>query len=261
MAPVSLLNAYERTPLKATGATRLFLYALHQDESNSLHIGFGMESLNELQRAHILGPQVHEYHVTAFVEWLASRDPVDGLLLREALDGKRHPLSSAGQTVSQYRDLLAQTPCLELAVGRFLPLVATIRAIDRLAPFAQAVDRCRISAFGHPLDWDTRHVDLPDGRFCWMAYDSEIEKVRLGMGYHNAENEKLYGLHTYAVGLQQIGAFAATEFETDERPLPFMALPPRWPDTMSPFITGKDKKRVIGALVRLADRVWPGQVE
>lgn len=261
MAPVSLLNAYQRTPLKASGANHLFLYALHQDENNSLHIGFGMESINELQRAHITGPQVHEYHVTAFVEWLATRDPVDGLLLREAIEGKRHPLSSAGQTVAQYRDLLAQTPCLELAVGRYMPLVATIKAIGRLDAFSQAVDRCRIDAFGHPLDWDVQHVDLPDGRFCWMAYDSEIEKVRLGMGFHDDGNDKMYGLHTYAVGLTEVGAFAASEFAGAERALPFMGLPPRWPTTMSPFIAGKDKKQVIGALVRLADRVWPGQVE
>ncbi|UTC29051.1 hypothetical protein MARCHEWKA_05420 [Brevundimonas phage vB_BpoS-Marchewka] len=261
MAPVSLLNAYERTPLKATGASRLFLYALHQDENNSLHIGFGMESVNELQRAHILGPQVHEYHVSAFVDWLASRDPVDGLLLREQVEGKRHPLSSAGQTVAEYRALLDRTPCLELSAGRFMPLVATIKAIGRLAPFAQAVDRCRIDAFGHPLDWDTQHLDLPDGRFCWMAYDSEIEKIRLGMGYHDGDNEKLYGLHSYAVGLHQVAGFAASEFAAAERTLPFMGLPPRWPETMSPFVNGKDKKLVIGALLRLADRVWPGQVE
>lgn len=261
MAPVSLLNAYQRTPLKATGSSRLFLYALHQDDNNSLHIGFGMESTNELQRAHITGPQVHEYHVTAFVEWLARRDPVDGLLLREEIEGKRHPLSSAGQTVAQYRELLDQTPCLELAVGRYMPLVATIKAIGRLDAFSQAVDRCRIDAFGHPLDWDVQHLDLPDGRFVWMAYDSEIAKVRMGMGFHDEANAKMYGLHTYAVGVKDVAPFAASEIGGIERSLPFMGLPPRWPSTMSPFLAGAEKKTVINALVRFADRVWPGQVE
>lgn len=258
---MTTLNAYERTPLKAGGTTHLFLYALHLLDNNSLHVGFGMESSNELQRAHITGPQVHEFHLPAFVEWLEARDPVDGLLLREELDGKRHPLSSAGQTVDEYRALLDQTPCLELAVGRYLPLVATIKAVGRVGVFAHAVHRCGVAAFGHPLDWDVQHVDLPDGRFCWMAFDSEINKIRLGMGYHGAENNKLYGLHTYALAVNEIAGFATTQFTDAERALPFVGLPPRWPDTMARFVAERDKKLVVGALVRLADRVWPGQVE
>lgn len=253
------LNAYERVLLKG-GSTRLFLYALHTEESNNVQIGFGMETINELQRAHIAGPLVHEYHLDPFIDWLKTLSPVLGLCLVPEVEGKRHPLSSAGQTVEEYRAQLAQTPQLVLATGRFMPLAMSVRALDRLAPFADAVARCRIEAFGHPLTWETRHVELKDGRFVWLAYDHEIDKIRFGMGYHDAQNTKLYGLHTYAVGVDQVAPFAAHHYLMLDAPLQFMALPPGWPMEMSHWLTGEQKQALVRDLVKLADQVWPGQV-
>jgi hypothetical protein len=253
------LNAYERVLLKG-GANRLFLFALHMEDANSLQIGFGMETINELQRAHITGPLVHKYHLTPFIAWLKGLSPITGIGLTQAVEGKRHPLSSAGQTVDEYRDLLAQTPQLVLAAGRYLPMAMSVRAVDRPVVFAEAIERCRISAFGHPLTWDTQHVELNDGRFVWLAYDDDIDKIRIGMGYHDERNEKLYGLHTYAVGVTDAADFATHQYLYLDAPLQFMGLPPGWPIEMDRWLTGALKQKVMTDLVRLADRVWPGQV-
>lgn len=258
MAPVSNLDAYEKTLIKG-GPTQMFLFALHLEDSNVLQIGVGVESSNALQRAHLTGPLVHEAHVTPFVEWVKGLDPFDGLLLCEKVEGKRHPLNSLGQTVGEYAALLAETPCLELGVGRYLPLAATV-STGRLDDFAKTIERARVKAFGHPLTWDTQHVELRDGRFIWLAYDDDIDKIRFGMGYHNAENEKQYGLHTYAVGSRDLGGFVAHHFMLLDAPMQFMGLPPRWPETCSPFLFGPLKQRVMTQLLKLGDRIWPSKI-
>jgi len=256
-----VIDAYERLMLPGDlKVSTIFLYALHFEEANHLQVGFGTETKSGLNRAHIAGPAVHELHVPALAACLKQHKRV-GLVGAPAPWNLQHPWSSTGNTVDGYSELLEEEPTLWLHVDRYEPLVENITVEpDLVDRFADLILRVRNKVWGNPIDWDFRHVELLDGRFLWLCYDSTIEKIRVGMGFHSPENEKQYGMHTYAIGKGEIAQFCAFHYLYLDGPIQFMGLPARWPHELSPFLAGEPKQDFAKGLLRLADEVWPGEI-
>jgi hypothetical protein len=254
-----ILNAYERQVLQGQGqGSVFFLYAANFKDSNNLQIGFGYESGTGLQRSHIAGPLVHEHHVTAFTDWLRTERRVE---LVSTLYKRSHPLTSSGQTEAEYKERLGDNEALRLNIDRFEAMIDDFTVTpDRVERFSDLILRIRNKVWGHPADWDVRHVELLDGRFVWMAYDNEIKKIRVGLGFHSPANEKQYGLHTYAIGKAEAAQFSAFHYTYMDAPLQFMGLPPRWPSELSPFLLGDEKQKFATGFLKLADEIWPGEV-
>jgi hypothetical protein len=250
------VDAYERVIIPtASKAMSVFLYALHYGDANYLQVGVGVESASKLQRAHIGGPQVHEAHLPVFVDWL--RDNRIMLLSEQA--GRNHPFSSNYTVDLNVR--LAASAYLPLTIGKYLPLVDDIEVpAEVVRRFADAVERVQIKAYGHPRDWDVRFHELLDGRFVWMAYDDDLKKIRIGMGYYDEANQPVFGVHSYAVNQRDAAVFAAFHYSYLDKPIQFMGLPPRWPSGLNPFLYGPQKRDFSVEFMRLADRVWPGGV-
>lgn len=256
------IDAYERVLIQETAGkgNSLFLYALHYANSNHISIGFGMESKSGLQKAHLPGPNVHELHAQLLAEWLRDGGIV-GLI--EDKTPRTHLFTSALDAYENinYRQFLKNTSVMHLTAGRYMPLVVDARIWpERASAFADAVSRVHSKAFGHPLDWDVQNHSLRDGRFVWSAYDSDLGKIRIGMGYFDESNIPLYGAHTYACSQREMASFVALHYHYLDAPLQFMGLPPRWPDTLNPLVTGKTKQAMVTALLKHADTIWPGEV-
>lgn len=256
------IDAYERVLIQETAGkgNSLFLYALHNANSNSISIGFGMESKSGLQKAHLPGPLVHQLHSQLLSEWLRSGGMIG---LSEDKSPRTHVFTSAPEIdgTLDYRAILASNKILELTAGRYMPLILDARVWpDRASAFADALDRVHAKAFGHPMDWDVKNHSLCDGRFVWSAYDSDLGKIRIGMGYFDESNIPMYGAHTYACSKREMASFVALHFHYLDAPLQFMGLPPRWPESLSPFVTGKTKQAMVTSLLKHADTVWPGEV-
>lgn len=236
MAPVSKsssidhikVTAYERVSMGDLGGRcpQTFLYVLHFENANYLQLGVGYESTSGLQKSHLPGAPVHAAHVLELVETMRASGAV------------------------------------QADPGRFAPLFGDPRVegvvVDR---FAAAVARVHTQAFGHPLDWEVVHAELLDGRFAWLAYDQELDKIRIGMGHHDASNNKVYGEHAYATGAMQSAEFAC-KLAADDKPLRMMGMHSSYMAAgMSPVL-GEDEKATLAVhLIRLADRVWPGRVQ
>jgi hypothetical protein len=250
------IDAYERVNIQSTTQAALFLYACHYVETNHLQVGFGMESRSGLQVRHIAGPLVHEFHTYSLTSWLRRSGRI--MLTDEPL-GRIHPFSSTMD--SDLPTLLSLADVMPLAANQFLPHLDD-PLIERkvLRRLADAIERVHIKAWGHPRDWDVRHYECNDGRFVWMAYDSTIDKIRMGMGFHDAQNDKVYGEHTYAIAKREAPVFTAFHFQFIDAPLQFMALPPRWPSELSVFLHGEVKQGFATTFLKLADEVWPGEV-
>lgn len=253
MAPVKPIDAYARAYIRK-GTINTFLYAAHTLDANYIQLGFGMETADGLQRSHIAGPTIHEFHIPAFLDWLETGT----IQFLDELPYKSHPVSSTygGNVI----ELLQVMPVMQFASGRFTPLLQDKDLTlypEELGQFARAVSHVQIKAFGHPLDWDVKVVELLDGRFLWFAYDEEIKRVRLGMGFYNDANERQFGTHDYALGLLEAPPFIAECYASPDTPIQFMGLPPRWPSSLNPFVYGDAKRKLAVELLRLADMLWP----
>lgn len=251
------IDGYERVPVQQAKQASLFLFVCHTVEANHLQIGFGMESRSGLQKSHIAGPLIHEFHTLAFADWLRLKGRI--YLTGEKLP-RLHPFtSSMGIDLPALLDVADAMP---LSADRFMPFIID-ELVDRAVTerFAEAIERVHIKCWGHPRDWDVQHVELNDGRFVWMAYDSDIDKIRVGLGFHSETNDKQYGLHTYAISLREVAEFSAFHFHYLDAPLQFMGQPPRWPSQLSHFLVGEPKQRFTGTFLKLADEVWPGAVD
>lgn len=252
-----ILHAYERMEFQAARAFHVFLYVAHFNEANHLQIGFGVESASGLQRTHIAGPQVHELHVKLMADWL--RRHGTPLLVEDNPGPRGHPFSSTMNIDLEKR--MAVEKFLPLYAGKYMPLVVWPELTrGQSERFGDMIQRVANRSWHHPLDWDVRHASLKDGRFVWMAYDSDLKKIRLGLGFHGENNEAQYGKHCYAIAKREINAFAAHHFHLVDAALQFFDLPPRWPSTLSPFVLGATKQAFIVELVKLAEEVWPGEL-
>lgn len=253
MAPVKPLDAYCRSTIRA-GALNTFLYAAHTKDANYIQLGFGTETADTLQRSHIAGPTLHEFHIPAFMDWLETGT----IAFVDELPYKQHPISSTygGDVI----ELLKVMPVIEFEVGRFAPLLRSEDLFlrpEELGQYGKAVEHVQIKAFGHPLDWDCKIVELLDGRFCWFAYDHEIKRIRLGIGFYDDANERQFGTHDYALGVLEAPGFIAECYAAPMAPIQFMGLPPRWPAALNPFVFGEAKQKLAVELLRLADMLWP----
>jgi len=258
-----VVDTYVRVPIftdltgTTKGAHKFFLYAVHFTDANHINLGFGTESQNGLNMAHMPGPVVHELHISQLTDWMRG----GGLVrITEPTKLRTHPFSSIYDVDMT---LLLQTEHeLPLTAGRYFPMLTEVQlsSID-MRRYADAIDKLRIKAFGHPMDWDVKFSDLADGRFVWMAYDNDIQKIRVGMGYHDAANERVFGTHSYAVSQREAAGFAAFHHYYLDAPLQFMGLPPRWPHGLSPFLHGKIKQTFARDFLLLADVIWPGGVQ
>jgi hypothetical protein len=250
------IDAYERVSIQPARQGALFLYVCHFVETNHLQVGFGMESRSGLQVRHIAGPLVHQFHSYPLTDWLRRGGRI--MLTDEPL-GRIHPFSSTLDI--DLVGMLPQVEVMPLSANQYLPHIDD-PLVDRmvLKRFADAIERVHIKAWGHPRDWDVRHHELRDGRFVWMAYDSTISKIRIGIGFHDQNNEKVYGDHTYAVAKREVVAFTTFHHYYLDAPIQFMGVPARWPHELSVFLTGPDKQAFARTLVKLADEVWPGEV-
>jgi hypothetical protein len=254
----STVDYYDRVLIQPARVMKSFLYVAHFTGANHLQVGFGVESQSELQRAHLPGPNIHELHTATFSDWLRRSGSI---VLNDAKPERIHPFSSTMNVDLPKK--LDNTTEIALNAGRYLPLLLNTRVTpERIEAFAAAIDSVAVAAFGHPMDWDVQHIELNDGRFVWLAYDATIKKVRIGMGFHDERNVKQYGMHSYAVSRSGAEEFAAFHFYYMDAPLQFMGLPPRWPEGLSPFLTGKAKQDFAArALREVFDKVWPRRAD
>jgi hypothetical protein len=257
VTPTTTVDAYERVTIPTEGkANTVFLYVAHFYGSNHLVIGAGSESASRLQRSHLPGPMVHQDHIDALIAW-AGQGRIE---FREETGRERvHAFTSTMNVDLPAR--LEQTDLMTLSIGKFLPLLASAEVPQAVVQqLAIAISRVRIKVFGHPADWDVRFCELNDGRFVWMAYDLDLDKIRIGMGFHDEANQKQFGVHAYAVGKRDAATYGVHHHHNTEIAIQFVGLPPRWPQALNPFLHGEPKARFAVEFIRLADEVWPGEV-
>lgn len=219
---------YRRIPLKSS-PSGAFAYVLAMSEdATSIQIGVGHESISGLNLTHY-----PTFHIKAkFAHEVADKIERDGVALK------------TGRLAEMFHD--AQT--LD-----YLPSAYARGSITQR--IAQAVREVHDEAWGHPADWDVRLTSLLDGRLIWIAYDSTIDKIRIGIGYYDEGNNGVLGDESFAIGKRFAGDFAADLF-TKPNPLLFFAKPARWPLDFSPIVGLSNKKRLAVDFLRLADEVW-----
>lgn len=219
---------YRRVPLK-TFPQGGFAYALVHEGSNYIEIGLGHESVNGLQLTHVPGEKLHH-------SWAVSR-----------LDEARKA-GYNGLPVGRLREHFGVTEGDLYAMSD--------PAFDVLAGH---VKELRDEVWGHPLDWNPVRLDLCDGRFVWLMYGSEVDKIRIGLGFYDERNEPVMGEAAYAIPKSYAAEFACEKF-LSKGITPFFATPINWPRQMDRFVSGDDNAAMAVLLIRMADEVWPGQV-
>uniref|UniRef100_A0AB74UGU0 Uncharacterized protein n=1 Tax=Caulobacter phage BL57 TaxID=3348355 RepID=A0AB74UGU0_9VIRU len=213
-----------------------FLYALVTTETNSIQVGLGHESVSGLNVTHVMTMNLKP----GFAYEVADQIEREGFVFKA---GKLAPFFGVDKT-------------LEINPHMFINLEGT-QTITKL--LAEAIRMAHDEVWGHPLDWEVEKVDLGDGRCVWLSYDGTIDKIRIGLGYYDDTNTAILGDQSFAIGKRAAGDFAV---DTWTRPglLNFFALPPRWPHTFKRFIAHTDKQNVAKAFLKLADKVWRGEV-
>lgn len=249
---------YEAVPISKGKANKLFLYVLHMVGANNLQVGFGMESVSKLQRAHIVGPQVHHHHAGVLSAWLRRHPHVT---LTSEPTPRLHPFTSAMDNGANTEQGLEEFQALELSAGRYHSMVDDPDLSEDIAKrLADAIDRVHNRAFDHPQDWVMQFTELKDGRFVWFAYDGTIDKIRIGLGHYDNANNRVFGKFCYALHRAELPAFCASHFQMVDSMLPFWGLPPSWPTSCVGFLAGPPKQDFIRDLLLHADRIWPGQI-
>lgn len=201
-----------------------FIYALAFEGANYIQIGVGYESVNGLQLTHVRTEDLHHSWAVEFFDTNAEAG-------KTALPtGKLAPYFDGSPTVS-------------LDEATFLRLRSEVAAI-------------RNEQWGHPLDWEPVYVELKDGRFIWVAYGHDIDKLRVGIGFHDEAGDRNIGDHAYALGPAAAKEFACLWFSDPCTPLLFVGRPPRWPAHLAPWVQGEHKRQLAVAVVLLGDMVW-----
>lgn len=253
-----ILDGYERVLIQSARVSTSFIYALHFTEANHIQIGFGQESKSGLQRTHIGGPNVHELHVEPLAKWF---DAGGGFELTDEKRPRIHPFSSTLDI--DFHAQLASHQFIPLYVGAYVSTQDAAR-LDQESfrtKFAHALRSIKATVFPHDMDWEVECADLNDGRFIWMAFDADLNKVRLGLGCFDENNTRQFGSHTYALAWQEISTFVSHHYTLMDAPLQFMGLPSKWPLGVSPFVSGAAKQGFTSKLLHYADKVWPGKIK
>ncbi|UTC29913.1 hypothetical protein BAJUN_03070 [Bajunvirus bajun] len=229
---------YKRIPIQSqpSGA---FIYLMHPDAANYIQIGVGHESANGLQLTHVDGAKVHQ------------------LVCDEMADG----IEMSGFAVKTGRLAALFLDCETLTfAAQEKVLGAVIEQSPQIAQkVAEALRAMHFEAWGHPMDWDIKIASLGDGRLFWLAYDSGINKIRIGLGYHDHEGAGQLGDHAYAIN-QQYAAEFATDLWTNPQAIHFFGRPARWPSELNAWVGPEGKRLLAKELVRLADKVWKGDL-
>lgn len=254
-----ILDGYERVLIQSARVSTSFIYALHFTDANHIQIGFGNETKSGLQRSHIAGPNVHEAHIEPLAEWL---DNGGGFELTDLWFRPRiHPFSST-MDVNFHEQLLTHQH-IPLYAGKYLAIQDATRLDQESfrSKFAAALRNIKLAVFPHPLDWEVEDANLNDGRFVWMAFDADLNKIRLGLGFYDEHNTRRFGEHTYALAWNEIASFVAHHFTMMDAPLQFLGLPSGWPTGLTYFVSGTAKQAFAEKLLHYADKVWPGKIQ
>lgn len=257
--------AARRIPLysKPEGA---FAYVLITDETKSLQIGLGHESKSGLNLTHIMAYNIKPgfvYEVADAIE--KGTFEGNGLILKTGRLGDFFD-GAARLAVTQ---ALLQRPIAQhngasaarLPVGGQPDGLAEARDGPPLAvQIAAAMREIHDEVWGNPRDWCVEMEPFGDGRLAWIAYDSTIDKIRIGIGYYDDTNFACLGDQSFAIGARMAGDFAV-DCWTSPKPLLFYALPPRWPKQLSQIVGHGNKQKVAKLFLKLADEVWPGKVQ
>lgn len=217
---------YRRLPLLSQPSGG-FAYVLAFEGANFVQIGLGYESTNGLQVTHVKSCNLHHTTVEDFAKLCEADGANSGLYA-----GKLAPYFADAEIVtlnpSQMKDI---------------------------AGFAREV---RKLAFGHPLDFEPFFVDLCNGRFVWMMYGSDIDKVRLGIGFIDEFGDRHIGEHSYAIDMRFAAEFAAQAYLGQTTI--FYTKPPGWRDRDA-RVAGLEAKEMAIGFLKLADQAWPGEVK
>lgn len=221
----------ERMPIDST-PTGGFAYVLYFEAGNCLFLGMGHESRNGLQLAHVPGPQVH----AVYCHEVADNIEANGILLPTAR------LAAFFEEQEQF------------------PIGANGLNPQQAKWFADLIRKVHDRIWGHPLDWEPTFVDFADGRFVWVAYGEDVGKIRVGIGFFNDSQERILGDACYMIPLHYVAEFVTEAFM---RPVGmyYFAKPPRWPAGWDTTTDDVQTRRVMREVLKLADKVWPGEVE
>ncbi|AFU87293.1 hypothetical protein CcrSwift_gp122 [Caulobacter phage CcrSwift] len=217
-----------------------FLYALVTSETHSIQIGLGHESASGLNVSHVMTLNLKP----GFAYEIADRIEREGFSFK------------AGRLAEHF----GVDKTLEIEPGSFLVVGDSVSPKTITGMLADAIREAHDAVWGHPQDWEIENVPLGDGRCLWLAYDSEIDKIRLGIGYYDENNIAMLGDQSFAVGKRQAGDFAVDVW-TRPGLMYFYALPPRWPEGLQRAIGHTDKQKLAKAFLKLADVIWRGEVK
>jgi hypothetical protein len=201
-----------------------FVYVLHFEDSNFLVIGIGHESRNGLQLCHLPGVHIP----SAYVHQTADEIDDHGMLLKT---GKLAPYLGGRKTLD-----LCEMPLIQKEVS-------------------DAMRWIHDEVWGHPMDWEPHFVDFDDGRFIWLAYEADIDKVKIGIGFVNDSNERMLGDPSYAIGKGTVEEFTSSRI-VKPTTLYFYAQPPRWPQHFIRYTEADETKRVMMELRAMANKLW-----
>ncbi|AFU86604.1 hypothetical protein D869_gp310 [Caulobacter phage CcrRogue] len=215
-----------------------FLYALVTDETQSIQIGLGHESASGLNVTHVMTFNLKP----GFAYEVADKIEREGFSFKA---GKLAPLFGVDKT-------------LDLTTDDMFVAGGEMKSVTSL--LAEAIRMAHDAVWGHPEDWKVDEVSLGDGRLIWLAYDSAIDKIRLGIGYYDDTNTAILGDQSFSVNQRMAGDFVVDAY-TKPGVMFFYALPPRWPLSMARHIGHENKQKVAKAFLKMADRVWRGEVK
>ncbi len=217
---------YRRMPLLSQPSGG-FAYALHHEGSNFIQVGVGYESPNGLQLTHVATDNIHQFHIIQLANAISADGAQSGFV--------------TGKLAAFFDD--AEFVALQPA---------------QLKRFAGLLREVYGEAWGHDLDFQPQFVDLEDGeRFVWLMYGSDIDKIRLGIGFTDEAEQRHLGDHSYAIGCPHAASYAIEQFVGVSSL--YYAKPPGWL-TRDTMVNGPDSRAVGIAFLKLADQVWPGKV-
>ncbi len=208
-----------------------FIYVLHFVDSNFIQIGLGHESKNGLQLSHILSQNTHHLHAYETANWFESAP---------------HPRLILGKLAEIFTGDVERT---------YLDLTK-----DQAKSLATSIRKLHDDVWGNPHAWEPNIISLCDGRVVWCCYDDDSDRIRLGIGMVTESNETCLGDNSFMLSKQGIAEFVTDIYRG--RAIHFFVTPPRWPHAYPKWVSELHDLRSIAAeMIRLADKVWPGQID
>lgn len=218
---------YRRLPLLSLPSGG-FGYALAYEDQNFIQVGLGFESPNGLQLTHVATFNMHHLEAHAIADMIEQS-------------------AEAGET--------------GLIAGKLSPYFADAEVVQlnpgQMRRMAQMIREVHNEVWDHPKDFELQVCDFENGRFVWLMYGSDIDKVRLGVGFIDEFGDRHIAGHSYAIGKDFAGAFAVSQWRGER--LMWYAKPPGWQGRRA-FTDETEARHIAVAFLKLADQVWPGEV-